>query len=229
MGEIGSEMPVIHHSRKKFRRCIASLVVISFCCFLYYTLNNRSWAWYVGSKKRSCALPKDEADDLISLIKDTHVVLNMFGITHVLGYGSLFGAIRYKKPLPWDNDFDLLLRDEELDTIDIKDLENNFKMKDIKMEYKNWMGGYRLTRGRSRGDLMIFKDYDGTMKRVGLESYAFFVNYQHYHNFPTRLLKIPLPTLEFCGMNFSVPRNGLEIQKYHYPDDWWQEKKPKGC
>eukprot|EP00794_Sanderia_malayensis_P017352 gene17352-19085_t len=91
-----------------------------------------------------------------------------------------------------------------------------------------WKSG-KLRKGISRDDLMTFKDYDGTMKRVGIESYVFFADYQHYHNFTTRLLKKPLPTLEFCGVSFSVPRNGLEIQKYHYPDDWWQEKKPKGC
>ena len=27
----------------------------------------------------------------------------------------------------------------------------------------------------------------------------------------------------------EAPRGGLGFQKYHYGDDWYLEKKPKGC
>ncbi len=91
------------------------------------------------------------------------------------------------------------------------------------------MGGYRVTRGKARGDLMVFRNFSGTMKRVGIESYLFSLNYKMHHSFPARLIEKPLPTSEFCGLNFSVPRNGIEIQRYHYPHDWWLEKKPTGC
>lgn len=26
-----------------------------------------------------------------------------------------------------------------------------------------------------------------------------------------------------------VPREGIELQKYHYPNDWWLEIKPTDC
>ncbi len=91
------------------------------------------------------------------------------------------------------------------------------------------MGAYRVTRSTARGDIMLFKNYSGVMKRVGIEAYVFFVNYNTYHNFPARLLEPPLSANEFCGVNFSVPNNRIEIQKYHYPDDWWLERKPKSC
>ena len=144
-------------------------------------------------------------------------------------FSSLFGAIRYGKPLPWDNDVDLLLRDEELQKIDEDKFLEEFKKRNIKIFFRPWFGAYRITRGKARGDLMIFKDYSGTMNRVGIESYAFFINYWKHHIFPADLAKKPLPTIEFCGVNMSAPRYGIEIQKFHYRKDWWLEKKPGGC
>jgi len=47
--------------------------------------------------------------------------------------------------------------------------------------------------------------------------------------FPPRLIAPPLPLREFGGFVFPVPREGIEIQKYHYPDNWWKEVLPKNC
>jgi hypothetical protein len=47
--------------------------------------------------------------------------------------------------------------------------------------------------------------------------------------FPPRLIAPPLPVKEFGGFVFPVPREGIEIQKYHYPDNWWKEVLPKNC
>ena len=40
---------------------------------------------------------------------------------------------------------------------------------------------------------------------------------------------LPLPTMLFAGVPMPVPQEGLEIQKYHYPYDWWKESRPVGC
>eukprot|EP00795_Rhopilema_esculentum_P013662 gene13662-4565_t len=157
---------------------------------------------------------------MLGVKASSYTVLNSF---------LLFGALRYKDPLPWDTDVDLFLRAEELDNIDEDKLLSDFKAKGIKILYRPWFGAYRITRGRSRGDLMIFKNYSGTMNRVGIESYAFFVNYRKHHIFPAHLIEKPLPTLKFCGIKMFAPRGGIELQKYHYRNDWWLEKKPNGC
>ena len=142
---------------------------------------------------------------------------------------SLFGAYRYQNPLPWDTDVDLLLRAEELDKIDEDTMLRDFREKGIEIVYRPWFGAYRITRRRARGDLMIFKNYSGTMNRVGLESYAFYINYQKHHIFPSREIEGPLPTIKFCGVEMQSPKGGINFQKYHYRDDWWLEKKPLGC
>ena len=150
-------------------------------------------------------------------------------VCNITFYFSLFGALRYKNPLPWDTDVDILIRHEELQGMEETVFIDEFNKKNITIYYRPWFGAYRITRDKARGDLMIFKNNSNSMNRVGLESYAFFINYRNFHVFPARLIKKPLPQRVFCGVNFSVPRNGLEIQKYHYRQDWWLEKLPKGC
>lgn len=47
--------------------------------------------------------------------------------------------------------------------------------------------------------------------------------------FPPRLIMPPLPKKEFGGYIFPVPREGIELQKYHYELNWWKEVKPTNC
>ena len=43
------------------------------------------------------------------------------------------------------------------------------------------------------------------------------------HCFPPNLVDDkPLPQLEYLpSLSLTVPREGIELQKYHYPDAWW--------
>ena len=142
---------------------------------------------------------------------------------------SLWGALRYNNPLPWDTDFDFCLLHDELSRTDDRKVFQTFKKYGIDIFYRPWFGAYRVTNATARGDLMIFKNFSGVMNRVGFESFAFYVNYEHFHQFPARLIEKPLPEQHFAGITIPVPREGIEIQKYHYPRDWWMESKPKGC
>lgn len=197
----------------------------------------RSWSWYanrkrlVGDAGHPCLTPLMEMKDLKELTKDMHEVLNELELTHVLIYGSLWGALRYKDPLPWDNDVDMALYDEEVSKIDFNTLKRKFNERNINISYRLWLGTYRVTRGdTARGDLMVFrKSLFGYMWRTGIEPWVFFVNYRRFHTFPASLIQEPLPKMEFAGVNISVPREGIEIQKYFYPHDWWKESKPRGC
>ena len=105
---------------------------------------------------------------------------------------------------------------------------DQFKQKNINIHYSYWGGFYRIENSLARGDLYIYKNHSGTMKRVGVESYVFFVNYLIYYQFPAKSIEKPLENVEFCGLQMNAPRGGLEFQKYFYYD-WDIEIKPKGC
>ena len=147
-------------------------------------------------------------------------------------FSSLWGALRRKSPLEWDNDFDIGLVYSEIKSR--PGLENRFlrefKKKNIQIYYRLWFGTYRVVRDTARGDLMVYRrNWFDSCVRLGIESWIFFINYRKYHTFPCRLIEKPLPTLLFSHVNFTVPRQGNEIQKHFYPEDWWIENKPPGC
>lgn len=110
-------------------------------------------------------------------------------------------------------------------------LKDELLARGISLEYSAWGGFHRVTRGSARADLMLFHSFspNGLMERVGIEAYVFFVNYRKMHAFPSQLVAMPLPKVLFAGVLMPVPKGGLEIQKYHYPYDWWKESKPIGC
>ena len=94
---------------------------------------------------------------------------------------SLFGAYRYKNPLPWDTDIDFFLRAEELEKINKTAFIEKFIQKGIDIEYSNYKGIYKIERESAQGDLYIYKNYSGTMQRVGVESYLSFISYHLYY------------------------------------------------
>ena len=146
-------------------------------------------------------------------------------------FSSLFGGLRQNGPLPWDNDFDFGVTYSNINRYKSSEISSAFKEHGIGCYY-NYLGGfYRVTNASARGDIMVFQDFydNGWMHRVGLESYLFFINYRYMHMFPALLVEPPLPQVRFGSRMISVPRGGLEIMKYHYPEDWWLVKKPPGC
>ena len=148
-------------------------------------------------------------------------------------FSRLFGAIRYHNPVPWDNDIDMLVLDKEIHALDFATIKQKFTARGMDIYYRTWLGTYRVTRGTfARADLMVFRNtYLGdSMCRTGLEPWILFVNHFRFHTFPARLIdRKPLGKLPFAGVNVSVPNEGMEIQKYCYPYDWWKEVKPRGC
>ena len=47
--------------------------------------------------------------------------------------------------------------------------------------------------------------------------------------FPSQLADPPLSSIKYGDIMLPSPREGLEIQKYHYPDDWWLQRKVHTC
>ena len=139
---------------------------------------------------------------------------------------SLWGALRYKNPLPWDYDFDFGIIHADLTKVREENIFKAFESNGIKIIYRPYAGNYRVSKGGAEGDLMIFRNNNGVMQRVGFESYLLFVHYRKFHSFPANLVEKPLPGLEFAGENISAPHRGIELQKYLYPTSWWKVVKP---
>lgn len=59
---------------------------------------------------------KKVQERLLDMTRTATEILERHGIHYFIGFGSLLGAVRHKGFIPWDDDFDLFLFDEEYET-----------------------------------------------------------------------------------------------------------------
>ena len=148
-------------------------------------------------------------------------------------YGSIWGALRISRPLPWDNDIDIGFEGEGVFAeMTLSEFFAPFETAGLKIQNK-WTQSGSIVISKPglwlSVDLFAFYNHRGTMKRRGLESWVFALNYRTYHQFPARLVEPELPQLKFGFFNISVPKRGIEIMKYLYPYNWWKVVPPNGC
>ena len=192
----------------------------------YYA--NRMWGSVI-----SCQNSELEMDQLLEITYKVHKILDNMKIKHWLMYGSIWGAHRIGKPLPWDNDVDIGFDGEgRFADMTLSEFLAPFMAAGLKVSSK-WMlkgaivihkEGLRLS-----VDLFAFYNHGGTMRRRGIEAWLFPLNYRIYHSFPAWLVEPELPQVKFGFFNISIPKGGIEILKHLYPFNWWKEVRPRGC
>ena len=177
-----------------------------------------------------------ETAHLLNLTYKVHRVLDEMGIEHWLSSGSVFGALRYNSPQPWDDDVDIGMDgDGVLSQMDLSEFIEAFQSAGLRV-IDGWSNsrsfkilGNDLEFQEFKVDLMAFYRYGKWMKRTGWGPWLLFINFNRYHTFPARLIQPPLPKIRFGVLDMPVPREGIEIQKYVFPNDWWKVVKPAGC
>ena len=230
-----------HHLPFRCRcRYVILSVVFIVLLVLYIELNLRNYGLYTGNHPLFSAQPCEYLDSkqkqqLLDMAHTVHKILDDFGIEHWLMYGSVFGAFRAQGPLPWDNDVDIGFNGTGVfASMTFDNFIKPFTAKGLKVYHKRWitsnvMKVYSDALPHIKVDLFALYNYRGWMKRAGLETWIFALNYNLHDTFPARLLDKPLPKVPFGNFTMPVPREGIEIQKYLYPDDWWREVKPVTC
>ena len=179
-----------------------------------------------------CKRKPEEAKALRELFQDVREVLNELHVQYFLMYGSIWGALRSKGPLPWDYDIDLgVYGDEEFSKIPREKFVKAFQKRGIRVNDKMHQASvFYLSRGKfAQVDLDVFFNYNGWMQRAGWISWVLYYNYKTYHTFPETMLEEPLPTMKFFDVQMPVPRGGKEILKYLYPKDWETPFTPAAC
>ena len=179
-----------------------------------------------------CERKPEEAKALQELFQDVCEVLNELHVQYFLMYGSIWGALRSKGPLPWDYDIDLgVYGDEEFSKIPREKFVKAFQKRGIHVSDKMYQASvFYLRRGKfAQVDLDVFFNYNGWMQRAGWIPWVLYYNYKTYHTFPAAMLEEPLPTMKFFDVQMPVPRGGKEILKYLYPKDWETPFTPAAC
>lgn len=153
-----------------------------------------------------------------------------------LCYDSLWSALDSQQSFAWKSYNEICVRNEDVSRTEEATLIRTFQREGLKLQYSSSIGEYEVSEapnGLMRLKIVLFeKDaVTGNMRRVGWkhrlippDSCALI------HCFPPILLQPPLPVKQLYGIPVPVPRDEIEIQKYHYPDDWWKSSRaPKEC
>ncbi|MAR15292.1 MAG: hypothetical protein CMG21_02420 [Candidatus Marinimicrobia bacterium] len=172
----------------------------------------------------------------VKLMIDVKNIIENLSIDYWIEGGTLLGAIREKKLIPWDHDIDMGMINYSNDAI--KKMIHNLKKKfyvSVKtfnnMEGVWDLGEYRVIKVypkkyfflKDELCLDIFIYYKGNVPNVKNEVYKYVVwgkNAFHKKEFFDNLEKI-----EFYGESISVPSNYREFLKVKYGNDWETPKK----
>lgn len=213
---------------------VLSAICLTTIILLLWTILRQT---HVKQFTQTCHHPEQFQEELHKLANRVHRVLAALGLTHFLCYGALWGQIRISRSLPWEADVEFCLLNEELAKHDEVFLIRTFKKHNLQMTYNSGEGLYVVKDPKFNGasvQLIVFEEDPliSMLRRVGWKRRMLPPDCEGMTSlecFPPRLITPPLPLKEFGGFVFPVPREGIEIQKYHYQDNWWKEILPKNC
>jgi hypothetical protein len=220
------------------RRRIAIILVILTGVFIFAKIlngsigNDEEWykhpeAYFTEVECQHDAFTMNLYNELTSVMNN---VFKKLGLTYFLCYGSLWGALRMKKTLPWDRNLDFCVLKHELVNLNEDKLDDTLKSFGLYYEYNSRRGKYVVYFKTVSAEITVFERVGSHMERTGWEKRLLPHYYLNYQRFPHTLIeKQPLNTVEFNYLQIPVPHEGFEIQKYLYPENWWRIIKPKGC
>ena len=219
----------------RYKSAARAFLLISTVVWLKVNFN--SPGRYTGNKpwgpSPKCKNSKDEIDHLVQLTYKVHTILKIMEIDCWLMYGSIWGPLRgFEGPLPWDDDVDLGIHGGgKFSQMKFEDFKAFFTAAGLSIQSRLWLNS-RISIFENDWpslDLFVFYDYNGMMRRPGIEPWLTPIHFRLYHSFPASLVELPLPKVKFGFFNISVPRKGIEVMKHLYPNNWWKVVKPVNC
>lgn len=170
------------------------------------------------------------------LIRTLSAINTLHLSSHFLCFDSLWAAHTSSKPFPWKFVNEICMLNEEVSKIEEATMIRVFKREGVVLSYSSSNGEYDVRlhpNSQTRLKLFLFeKDQDNDqMRRVGWKHRLLPPDSCSITQcFPSHLVEKPLPNTKFSGIRIPIPREEIEIQKYHYPDDWWKsDRSPPEC
>ena len=169
--------------------------------------------------------------EAINLLEDVVNNLENINCQYWLDGGTLLGAIRHKKLIPWDHDLDIGVKyknDETLEKL-ISQLRKKYYIRPLpfsKQENVWSLGKYRIIKVYPRKYLFfheklcldIFIFYHSVLESDNKKVYKYGVwNKNAYYDY--KLLE-ELSTISFYGREYSTPGKTSEYLEAKYGDDW---------
>ncbi|XP_052861978.1 uncharacterized protein LOC128268797 [Anopheles cruzii] len=181
--------------------------------------------------------------ELERLFERVHRLLVQHGLTHFLCYGSLWGQIRMARMLPWREKAEFCILNDELLRHEEARFMRNFHSNELRIHYLHSEGIYRIFANEPTSrhysvppfvELIVFQldDTQGMYKRIGWKRRILPPQCDWTPSldcFPVNLLQGSLPSRPLGNSLYTVPMGGIELQKYHYPENWWKDVNVRNC
>lgn len=188
-----------------YRLLIYSVTIfIIFLLYLSLKPTSAKNAWY--TRKARCSYPPTHTRDLTDLSKKIKFTLEKTDIEFFLCYGSLWGAIRIKRQLPWDKNLDFCIMNEDLSKVEEATIYRAFRHTGVTVGYNPKEGEYTAYFKSATATLTVFQLSDDftNLERIGW-THKLFRN-SPGQQFPSRLAAPPLPSLSFFNESMPVPK-----------------------
>lgn len=223
---------------RRLRRQFYAILILGFFSISIYL-----YFYTEKAAKQRCNFPAAYHEELLKMAHETRLILKGQKISHFLCYESLWAALRRQKLFPWSSKIIFCILNEDLNKIDENYLIRSFRLKGYALNYDNSEGMYTLQSEKYKGhvEIVVFevaKPMPGhnldplkgnQLRRIGWKRRLLPPESDGLDSFPEALIQQPLPLGTLDKFQFPVPREQIEIQKYHYRDNWWKEVRPEGC
>jgi phosphorylcholine metabolism protein LicD len=182
-------------------------------------------------KKHSVSFDSESEKKAIKLLFDVNDILKKSGVDYWIEGGTLLGAIRDGKIIPWDHDLDLGMKyssDSKMRKM-ISNLKKQYyvSVKEFKSIDGLWkLGNYRVIKVYPRKKqffkedlcLDLFVYYLGQLPNQTEEVYKYVVwDRNAYHK---KVFFDTIEEIEFYGKTIPVPSNPEEFLKVKYGENW---------
>ncbi|XP_052898431.1 uncharacterized protein LOC128305151 [Anopheles moucheti] len=218
--------------------CVATIIYTAtrWCQILFGRVESDSRHF-----QHTCNMTELYRHELEHLFERVHRLLVQHGLTHFLCYGTLWGQIHMAKMLPWREKAEFCVLNEELMRHEEARFIRNFYASELQIHYLHSEGIYRIFAKEPTAphatpyvELVVFQldETQGMYKRIGWKRRVLPPHCDWTPSlecFPVNLLQGTLPKRPLGRYDYTVPMGGIELQKYHYPDNWWKNVKVRNC
>lgn len=152
----------------------------------------------------------------IRMLECIDLIADQYDINYFLGYGTLIGAMRHKGFIPWDDDIDILMTQEEFDKfLEVSgNLPHCFRIFTMGYNFYKVMDPYSIiSKDGKRGvaiDIFVMQNQSGKIVLRNVHNFKL-LYFDHQDFYPS----IEIPFEEY---SFLVPRNSDKILTHIYGD-----------
>ena len=202
-------------------------------------------------KIKNFSLKKNRTQAL-NLLRATVEVLNDVGIRYYLDFGTLLGAVREGELIPWDDDIDISLLDEDdyyKIPMVLKKIKKTYMLRTYLFTFKK-SRERRVSRGRTIHTPHIWFTHEDNYQIAKIRNNKFFIfgrggatldiffKYTHgdetfwlaygkTNKMPNQVMPKELIEIDFCGIKCTIPKNYEEYLTVKYGD--WKTPNPDWC